>query len=322
MKQWTTLLIGLALLLAGGAAAGFAWAGDRTDSPDGAYAEPPGDESSNRSDDGIDPGECNVVHNINACLGDAAPADTPVGDYVGVLTQALFDLQQRLDLEHIGSLQMAELETTTWPNSCLGVALPPNIVCAQIIVPGFRMVLEADGALHTYHASSDRVVYAGLSDVQGTSGPTPLPPTPVPPPGTSGVHTPEDLDMKCTANSLAAGEPHPLPDASGPSEPLPCDPGLIDGCTVSYPTPDLDATDRFQGEAPPPDAHQGVAITPDGAVTIVDAGDLEPTGDGNGRFVVHPAPPIDAHDLNSADREPCAASADSLPVPVLEPARP
>lgn len=160
MNKWTTLLIGLVLLLVASLGAGFALAGDRTDTPGGGYEEPPGNLPPIQSDDGIDPGECNLVHNISACLGGAAPTDIPVSDYMGVLTQALFDLQQRLSLDHIGSLRMAELESVTWPSSCLGVALPPNIVCDQVIVPGFRIVLEADRGLHTYHTSSDRVVYA------------------------------------------------------------------------------------------------------------------------------------------------------------------
>ena len=246
-----------------------------------------------RSDDDIYPGECNLVHNIDACLDGSAPADAPVSDYLGGLTRALFDLQQRLGLEHIGSLRMAELERMTWPNSCLGVALPPNTVCAQVIVPGFRIVLEAGDALHTYHTGSDRVVYVGLSEAQGSTGVTSLPPAPVLPP-------PEDGIVAC--------ELYPLPGMNEPGEPLPCDPGLIDGCTVSYPTPDLDATDRFQGEAPPADAHKGVAITPDGDVVIVDAGGL----------VVDPAPLPDGE--QPPDIEPCAPSAEPAPAPVLEPA--
>ena len=52
-------------------------------------------------------------------------------------------------------------------------------------------------------------------------------------------------------------------------------------------------------------------------VAIVDAGDLEPAGDSARMLVVHPALPPDAERV--PDIEPCAASADSLPVPVPEP---
>ena len=101
---------------------------------------------------------------------------------------------------------------------------------------------------------------------------------------------------------------HPLPDTSQPPEPLPCDPGLIDGCTASYPTPDLDAADRFQGEPPIADAHQSVAIVRSEDVSVVGAGGLVP----------HPAPPPDAE--RPPEIKPCAPSADSPPAPVLEPA--
>ena len=211
MNKWTALLIGLGLLLAASLVTGFALAGDRTDAPDGGDEEPPGNPPPVPSDEGIDPGECNLVHSINACLGDAAPTDIPVSDYMGVLTQALFDLQQRLSLDHIGSLRMAELESVTWPSSCLGVALPPNIVCDQVIVPGFRIVLEADRGLHTYHTSSDRVVYAGgiawshLSEVQAASGVTPVPPPPVPPPSAMVESTDSSFSIGVIELAIALG---------------------------------------------------------------------------------------------------------------------
>ena len=37
-----------------------------------------------------------------------------------------------------------------WPNSCLGVAGPEE-VCAQVITPGYEVVLELEGVLYTYH---------------------------------------------------------------------------------------------------------------------------------------------------------------------------
>ena len=124
------------------------------------------------------------------------------------------------------------------------------------------------------------------------------------------VRSDEDIDPgeSSLVHNIDACEPHPLPGTSQPGEPLPCDPGLIDGCTVSYPTPDLDATDRFQGEPPIADAYQSVAITPVEDVALVGAGGL----------VVHPAPPPDAE--RAPEIEPCAPSVDPPPAPVLEPA--
>ena len=52
MNKWKILLIGLPLLLGTSLGAGLAWAGDRTDTPDGGYEEPPGDPPV-RSDDDV-----------------------------------------------------------------------------------------------------------------------------------------------------------------------------------------------------------------------------------------------------------------------------
>ena len=59
MNKWTARLIGLPLLLAASAGAGFAWAGNGPDIPDGGYAEPREDQSPIQPHDGIDPGRTN-----------------------------------------------------------------------------------------------------------------------------------------------------------------------------------------------------------------------------------------------------------------------
>ena len=88
-RRWLIPVVGLALLLSGsGAVAAFAPAdaGDTTHpqvglpDPAGLHggpppAEPPGSLPPIRSDEGIDPDECNLVHNINACHGQPPPVD-------------------------------------------------------------------------------------------------------------------------------------------------------------------------------------------------------------------------------------------------------
>ena len=118
--------------------------------------------------DDMDPNECNLVHNINACFKDYPPTWTDeipmdedeYDEYMGVLTLALFDLKERLGLEHIGSLKLAELERMTWSNGSLGNP-QPGMAYTQAEVPGFRMVLESDKESYTYHTSMDRVVFVG-----------------------------------------------------------------------------------------------------------------------------------------------------------------
>jgi hypothetical protein len=41
-----------------------------------------------------------------------------------------------------------------WLNACLGTA-PPGLACAEGIIPGFRILLEAQGARYEFHASQD-----------------------------------------------------------------------------------------------------------------------------------------------------------------------
>ena len=282
MKKWLIPLIGLILTLAvSGTVMGFTLSGG-TGTPEQDPAvqvdDTSGDLTTVRSDDGIDPNECNWVHNINACLTDSEfPANIPMNEYTGVLTLSMFDLKERLGLENIDSLKLVKLERVTW-SSCLGVAPPPNIACADVAVPGFRMQLEADGKFYTYHTSSDRVVYVGPTEGEDlTGGSDSLPP----------IRSDEGIDRNvCNMihNITACGDG----EVGGNPEPEPC----IE-CITSYLTPDLDSADRFQGQDTIPGAHQGVSITPDGKVAVVDVGDLEPTDDDDSRFIVHPSPPLD-----------------------------
>jgi hypothetical protein len=38
-----------------------------------------------------------------------------------------------------------------WPDACLGAA-DEHEVCAEVVTPGFRIVLEARGSEHVYHS--------------------------------------------------------------------------------------------------------------------------------------------------------------------------
>jgi hypothetical protein len=41
-----------------------------------------------------------------------------------------------------------------WPDACLGVTRP-EVMCAQVITPGFRIVLAAQGREYEYHTNAD-----------------------------------------------------------------------------------------------------------------------------------------------------------------------
>ena len=64
-KQWLITLVGLTMALAAITGGGFALASNGTAAPE--VGEPSGDQPPIRSDEDIDPNECNWIHNIFAC---------------------------------------------------------------------------------------------------------------------------------------------------------------------------------------------------------------------------------------------------------------
>jgi hypothetical protein len=70
---------------------------------------------------------------------------------------AVADLAVRLDLTQ-GSVIVVSVERVDWPDACLGVS-HPDVACAEIITPGYRIILEANGQRFEYHTDGgSRVV--------------------------------------------------------------------------------------------------------------------------------------------------------------------
>ncbi len=71
MKKWLIILMGLTLVAAVTTGAAFALTSNGSDTPvegsEGQIDEPDGDLPPIRSDEDIDPNECNWIHNITAC---------------------------------------------------------------------------------------------------------------------------------------------------------------------------------------------------------------------------------------------------------------
>lgn len=93
MKKWPILLVGLALVVAASTGVALALTGGGTETPEPGLGEQLDDATGHlqpiRSDEGIDPDECNQVHNITACedksepgiaVGEPYPWPTDVGD--------------------------------------------------------------------------------------------------------------------------------------------------------------------------------------------------------------------------------------------------
>lgn len=64
------------------------------------------------------------------------------------------DLAARLDIP-TDQVTVVSVEFVQWRDSSLGCP-QPGMVYAQVITPGYRIVLEAEGILFEYHTAKDR----------------------------------------------------------------------------------------------------------------------------------------------------------------------
>lgn len=74
-----------------------------------------------------------------------------------LVEQARADLAGRLG-SSAGSFTVKRAEAIEWPDASLGCP-KPGMVYAQVITPGYLIVLGADGKEYEYHADRRRVVY-------------------------------------------------------------------------------------------------------------------------------------------------------------------
>ena len=75
------------------------------------------------------------------------------------LEEARRRLSQRLGVPE-ARVSVTEVVRVEWPNACLGAA-DGDEVCAEVITPGFRIVLEARGQEQVYHSDLQSNVRRG-----------------------------------------------------------------------------------------------------------------------------------------------------------------
>ena len=90
------------------------------------------------SSDGVAPNECSLTHNIDRCQEQA----------IAIVTE---DLVARTGAEPV----LVAAEYTDWPDTSLGNA-QPGMFYAQVITPGYKIILEAGGAKYEYHTDLAR----------------------------------------------------------------------------------------------------------------------------------------------------------------------
>jgi hypothetical protein len=61
------------------------------------------------------------------------------------------DLAQRLQID-ADTIKLVSVEQVDWPDACMGIQTP-GVMCAQVITPGYKVVLEANGKQYEYHTN-------------------------------------------------------------------------------------------------------------------------------------------------------------------------
>lgn len=63
-------------------------------------------------------------------------------------------LAGQLGLSDPAQVQLVEAQALMWQDACLGVTTS-GVACAQVITPGFRILLAAQGGLYEFHSNLD-----------------------------------------------------------------------------------------------------------------------------------------------------------------------
>jgi hypothetical protein len=67
-----------------------------------------------------------------------------------LIQQAKQDLAQRLDVP-VEDIELVQFEAVVWPDASLGCP-KPDMVYAQVLSPGYLVLLKAEGKEYEYHA--------------------------------------------------------------------------------------------------------------------------------------------------------------------------
>jgi hypothetical protein len=104
-----------------------------------------------------DPATTESAPQLDDSTPEAAPSTAETESATMVIAElAVRDLALRLEFD-LNKITVVSIESVDWPNSALGCPLP-GADYAQVITPGYRIKLEADGEVYTYHTSERQAV--------------------------------------------------------------------------------------------------------------------------------------------------------------------
>jgi len=93
--------------------------------------------------------EGDVVPSPTPTAVGGAATGVPLDGYPRPVREAVADLAERLNLEPV-EVEVVEVQPLDWPDACRG-AVRPREVCAQVVTPGYRVILSAEGRQYEYH---------------------------------------------------------------------------------------------------------------------------------------------------------------------------
>ena len=118
--------------------------------------EPLGDPRPLGGGPDIEPGPGIVVGEPSSSQGMLEPIDPD--EFAQVLELEKLDLAERLGLADTDPISLVKIGKMEWGNTSLGNP-QPGMMYAEVIVPGFKIVLEVDGAHYIYHTSLEEAVF-------------------------------------------------------------------------------------------------------------------------------------------------------------------
>jgi hypothetical protein len=81
--------------------------------------------------------------------------DSVVPEYSPVVDLAKKNLSERLNIT-IGDISLVKEEAVDWPDASLGYP-EKGMMYAQVITPGFRIILKAHDKLYEFHSDYQRI---------------------------------------------------------------------------------------------------------------------------------------------------------------------
>ncbi len=119
----------------------------------------------------------------------------PSKEWPAAALRARAALAERLGLA-AESVRIVSAEAVEWPDACLGIHLPDE-GCAQVVTPGFKVILEAAGVQYEYHTDQDGRALRPL--------PVPISPAPADVIWRSAAEAPNCVEARFSPETLTYG---------------------------------------------------------------------------------------------------------------------